>query len=381
MKKILLIGFLIAAFQGLAQQTINDTIMHDGLARDFILYVPASYDPATPVPMVFNFHGYGSNAGQQLFYGDFRSIADTAGFIIVHPNGTLDNTSTTHWNSGWGTGVDDVGFTSAMIDSISAEYSIDPTRVFSTGMSNGGFMSYHLACELSDRIAAIASVTGTMTILGPSTCNANRPIPVMEIHGTADATVPYNGNATMTAIPVVLQHWLTHNGCSPDPVVTPVPDTDMTDGCTADHLVYPGGDNGVEVEHYRIIDGGHTWPDAILDIGVTNHDFNASEKIWQFFAKYDINGVIEESTGLQDNISKQLSVYPNPSTGIFQIDLGNIDGIANVEVLSISGRSITQNVFTSSNSVRLDLSKAKNGLYVAIVRTDDGVYQLKLTKQ
>src|SRR5258706_3847373 len=140
------------------QQTINGTIMHDGLQRDYILYVPASYVPGTPAPLVLNFHGYTSNAFEQMFYGDFRPIADTAGFLIVHPNGTVDQLGNQHWNVGWGTStVDDVGFTNALIDSLSAQYDINQDRVYSTGMSNGGFMSYKLACDLSNRIAAIAS--------------------------------------------------------------------------------------------------------------------------------------------------------------------------------------------------------------------------------
>ena len=171
-----------------SQQTINGSITHGGLTRTYILYVPASYSAGTPAPLVFNFHGYTSNATEQMFYGDFRPIADTAGFLLIHPMGTLDGSGQPYWNSGWGGTVDDIGFTSALIDSLSLTYSINQDRVFSTGMSNGGFMSYTLACELSDRIAAIASVTGAMNLNQSSTCNASHQMPVMEIHGTSYAT-------------------------------------------------------------------------------------------------------------------------------------------------------------------------------------------------
>ena len=363
MKNFLIIGLLLSATLGFSQQTINDTIVHDGLNRNFILYVPASYTPGTPVPLVFNFHGYTSNAEQQMLYGDFRTIADTAGFILVHPNGTIDNTGSTHWNSGWGTGIDDVGFTSAMIDSIAAEYSIDLGRVFSTGMSNGGFMSYHLACELSNRIAAIASVTGTMTIIGPSSCNPSHPTPIMEIHGTADPTVPYDGNSTMTPIPVVLMHWLGFNNCSPDAVVTPVPDINQIDGCTADHLLYPGGDNGTEVEHYRINDGGHTWPGAIFPIGVTNYDFNASEKIWQFFAQYDINGRIVGIEEVENENGIKLS--PNPGNGQVELNFGskNFKEVA-IEVSNSAGQIVARRNFENTGaSVKMNLSHLESGIY------------------
>jgi polyhydroxybutyrate depolymerase len=380
MKNLLLAGFLLTSLPGFSQQTIYDTMMHDGLDRNFILYVPASYAPGTPAPMVFNLHGYTSNADQQMIYGDFRSVADTAGFILVHPNGTVDGNGATHWNSGWGTGVNDVGFTSALIDSVAADYNIDFGRVYSTGMSNGGFMSYHLACELSERIAAIASVTGTMTANSPNTCSASHPTPVMEIHGTSDSTVPYNGNTTMTAIPLVMMHWVNFNNCSPDPVVTPVPDTNPGDGCTADHLLYPEGNNGVEVEHYRINDGGHTWPGAIFPIGVTNYDFNASEKIWQFFAQYNIDGRI---VGIaEESKSYGISLSPNPVNGQVTINLGSnhLKEIA-VKVLNSTGQMVAQSSFNNARgTIKMDLSHLESGMYFIRVYGDASMQTLSFVK-
>ena len=128
MKKALLI-FSLFAFPLLtfSQQTIDGTIMHDNLERSYILYVPANYTGDEPVPLIFNFHGYTSNAEQQMGYGDFRPIADTAGFIVVHPQGSLLN-GTTHWNvGGWtvGSTADDVGFTETLLDHLADEYNID----------------------------------------------------------------------------------------------------------------------------------------------------------------------------------------------------------------------------------------------------------------
>jgi len=118
MKKLLTLLICLPLFS-LGQQTINASITHGGLQRDYILYVPASYSSATAVPLVFNFHGYTSNANDQMWYGDFRAISDTAGFIIVHPMGTIDNTGATHWNVGWGgSTVDDIDFTEALMDDL-----------------------------------------------------------------------------------------------------------------------------------------------------------------------------------------------------------------------------------------------------------------------
>ena len=117
---------------------------HDGLDREFTLYIPQSYNQSTQVPLLFNFHGYGSSAYSQIGYGDFRDLAEQNNFIIVIPQGSLLE-GTTHWSvKSWTSNstTDDVDFTSTLIDKISAEYSIDLSRVYSTGMSNGGFMSY-----------------------------------------------------------------------------------------------------------------------------------------------------------------------------------------------------------------------------------------------
>lgn len=314
---ILLSGFLLNGLW--AQQTIFDTIVHDNLDRSYILYVPSSYTPGVAAPLVLNFHGYTSNDLQQMIYGDFRPIADTAGFLLVHPMGTLDTQGQTYWNSGWGGTVDDIGFTAALIDSISAQYSVNANRIYSTGMSNGGFMSYTLACELSDRIAAIASVTGTMNANQSVSCNPQHPMPVMEIHGTADNVVPYNGIPNvMASIDNVLDYWVNFNSCDVTPIESAVPNISITDNCTATHFRYGNGTNGVEVEHYRINNGAHTWPGASLTIGVTNHDISASKKIWEFFSQYDLNGKIAANLS---EYSAEEAVYlsPNPVENQFKI--------------------------------------------------------------
>ena len=164
MKDLFTSVFAFLLVQTAWSQTLLKSIVHDGIQRDYRIYVPSIYDGSMEVPVVFNIHGYGSNAFQQEAYGDFRPIADTANFILVAPDGTLDNSGTAFWNA-FGSPtetVDDVGFISALIDTLAEDYSINLNRVYSTGMSNGGFMSYKLACGLSSRIAAIASVTGAM---------------------------------------------------------------------------------------------------------------------------------------------------------------------------------------------------------------------------
>lgn len=321
MKHLLYLVFVFIFSQAVtnAQQTITGSFEFDGLNRTYRLYVPNSYNPAEAAPLVINLHGYGSNNIEQEAYGDFRPVADTAGFLVVHPNGTPDNFNIMHWNTFGTSNVDDVGFLSALIDTLSTDYNVDVKRVFSTGMSNGGFMSFSLACSLSNRIAAIASVTGSNTSVQLNTCSPERPVPIMQIHGTADATVPYEGNALFVSVQAVLDFWVGHNNCSATPIITEVPDIDPNDGCTAEQYLYPYGDNGSVVEHYKILGGGHSWPGAPININVTNMDFSASEEIWRFFSQYDLDGLVTSQDEITE-ISDKPHIYPNPSQGTINLN-------------------------------------------------------------
>lgn len=358
-----------------SQQTITDTIIHGGLNRTYILYVPASYNASNETPLVLNFHGYTSNSTEQMYYGDFRAIADTANFILVHPMGTLDGSNQPYWNSGWGGVVDDIGFTNALIDSLSAQYNINQSRVYSTGMSNGGFMSYTLACSLSNRIAAIASVTGTMNTNQSLTCSPQHPVPVMEIHGTADGTVPYNGTTGMSSVANTLNYWVGFNQTNSSPVFTNVPNISTTDGCTAEHYVYENGTNGVEIEHYKIINGGHTWPGAPVVVGTTNYDFNASEKIWQFFAQYDIYGKITPTAITEKSLSN-VAIYPNPVSN--QLTIENNEVVESVTILDLTGKVLMNK---TTNTKTIEVSNLSIGIYFLKIKTKNSELVKKFVKE
>lgn len=280
----------------LAQESIQKSLDHDEMERSFLLYVPDTYSSEEAAPLVFNFHGYTSNAYDQMHYGDFRSIADTAGFILVHPQGTkLDGK--THWNvGGWtmASTTDDVGFTKAMIEAISKEYNIDQERIYATGMSNGGYMSFLLACQLSERMAAVASVTGSMTPQTFNSCQPKHPIPILQIHGTADEVVPYQGLIWTQSIKQVLDYWTEFNNCTIKSETYTLPDRDPEDGSTVSKSQYNVCDNGALVTHYKVNGGGHTWPGNGKKKKGTNNDFNAAQTIWEFFSEFNIHGRIEK---------------------------------------------------------------------------------------
>jgi len=271
--------------------TFTKMIQHDGTDREYIIYIPESYDPNTKTPLLFNFHGFTSNAAEQMAYGDFRSIADTAGFLIVHPEGLRFN-GQTHWNvGGWtvGSQVDDVGFTESLITEISNDYNVDESRIYATGMSNGGYMSFLLACQLSDRIAAIASVTGSMTPETFESCDPQHPMPILQVHGTSDPVVPYNGTVWSRSINDVMSYWATYNSCAQDATSMEISDINQSDGSTVESNTYPDCQNGVTTIHYKVEGGGHTWPGSNFDNGSTNYDVDASSLIWAFLSNYSMD--------------------------------------------------------------------------------------------
>ena len=326
-KSILLFVLAISTLGSLAaQQTINGTLLHDGLDREYILYIPDAYDPATPAPLLLSFHGFTSNAQLNFSFTRLSAIADAEGFILIHPQGELFN-GITHWNVGGftiGSTIDDVGFVAALLDDVSNSYNIDQERIYSTGMSNGGYMSFLLACQLSDKIAAVASVTGSMTPQTFNNCDPQHPMPVLQIHGTADDVVPYNGGPVWTkSIDEVLEYWVDYNNCNSSPLVTDVEDTNTADGSTVEYLVYGEGNNCVATEHLKIFNGGHDWPGAW-----GNMDINASEEVWKFLSQYNINGLIgceTTSTAEASHSDISLNIFPNPASNQLTIEKETAD--------------------------------------------------------
>lgn len=355
---ILCLVLLHTTLQLQSQQTIRTNLVHDGLTRTYSYYLPANFNQSKFYPLVFNLHGYGSNGDQQEFYGDFRKIADTAGFILVHPNGTVfPQTTQQFWNVGLvgSSNVDDVGFIHAIIDTLSKVYSIDADRIFSTGMSNGGFMSYHLAC-VSNRFAAIASVTGSMTLLTQALCKNAQPIPVMEIHGDADAVVNYNGSTGVLSIPDVLDFWIQKNSLDKQKLIkSSVPDINKTDGATAELYIYPGTN---EVQHYKILNGAHTWPGSPFVIGTTCQDFNASLEIWKFFSKYKRNLVSSE-----DLTNFYIELFPNPAYDKVLISTqNNLQLPMKIEIINSVGQNYLSKSLNTS-PYELQITNLPSGIY------------------
>lgn len=262
------------------------TLVHDDETREYILYVPDAYDGTSEVPLMLNFHGFGGNASEYQSYADMRSLADTETFILVYPQGTcLDGSP--HWNAGLESpdnksDADDFGFVEALINELSANYNIDPKRVYACGYSNGAFFSYALACYNSDKIAAIGSVAGTMLEETNDNCSPSHPTAMINIHGTSDDVVPYAGGSEgLSSIEEVLDYWISFNNTSTTATINSVTDN----GTSIEHYTYADGDSSISIEHYKVIGGEHNWFD------IDYEGANTSRLIWEFVSKYDTDGL------------------------------------------------------------------------------------------
>lgn len=264
------------------------TLAFGGLDRSYLLRVPPGYTGTTPVPLVFDFHGHGSSAAIQLFYSAFPAVADREGFVLVAPEG---QGSPPHFTllGATATEADDVEMTVALLDQLSAQLCLDPSRVYATGMSNGGALSSVLACRAPERFAAVAAVAAMVYL--PACDQAEPPVPILSMMGTGDPIVPFGGgrvnccgNPTIRAATDTMASFAHHAGCDAEPGTERL-------GTTIEVRRFRGCDAGTAVEFYVIEGGGHTWPGSPFDVsgrglGTTTKDVNATEAIWTFFSSH-----------------------------------------------------------------------------------------------
>jgi polyhydroxybutyrate depolymerase len=265
--------------------------------RSYLVHVPPKYEAKKPTPVVLVLHGAGTNGQITVSFCGLNKKADDARFIAVYPNGTGLAGLMLTWNSGGfrrqGAGApDDVAFIGKVLDDLAAVVNVDPKRVYATGMSNGGMMCYRLASELSDRIAAIAPVAGTMAI---ANYNPKRPMPVMHFHGAADKIVPFAGPGGreprfmgFKSVEETIKICVRANGCPQKPTTVILPDK-AGDGTPVTKKTYGPGKDGSEVILFIIEGGGHTWPGRqppVNFLGKSTKNISANDLIWEFFEKH-----------------------------------------------------------------------------------------------
>jgi polyhydroxybutyrate depolymerase len=293
---LILLGLLLAlALIGIAAFRIanrtNGRLVSAGEERRYLLYVPENYDPSVPTPLVITIHGFAQWPANQAAVSRWNDLADEYGFIVVYPAGTRFPMRWRTWgaSSGAADPMQDVTFISDLIDKLSAEYNINPARIYANGLSNGGGMSFVLACKLSERIAAIGSVAGAYAFPWEQ-CSPSRPVPAIIFHGTDDPIVPYQGGLTrpsgipFPSIPDWVDELARRNGCDAAPQA----------------LETRGDVSGVrytncagDVIFYTIAQGGHSWPGGgylpKIIVGNTTGDIDASRTMWEFFQQNPLN--------------------------------------------------------------------------------------------
>ena len=355
---VLVLFFCSTIAQHQAQTTIIDTFEHDGVMRDYILYIPATLQVGAP--LVFNLHGYTEGATIQSIYCEMNDVADTHGFAVCYPDGTNDSFGLPHWNAGLvGDTVDDLGFLTSLAEALQVEHYLDPERTFSCGISNGGMMSYHLACNAPETFKAVASVAGSMTTPTFNNCDSAPAVPIFSIHGTLDLVVPYNGAdipldgwGTLVSNSEIMSFWNTHNSCS-DAIAGSLENISLLDFSTVDTWKWHDCAGGNQNWLYRVNGGGHNWPGAlpVIALGNTNQDFHASEAIWEFFSQ------CQPIVGVEDESQNTSPIYPNPASD----QICGFDG--EFELLSVSGKK----VFAGNSS----------GQCTALPTLSSGIYILK----
>ena len=278
----------------------SDTILHDGLERNYVMLVPASYEDGKRVPLVLALHGGGGDGERMCnLKGGVQELAEEVGFIVVCPDG-IEN----HWNDGreldkWRAhleDIDDVGFLLSLIDHISDNYSIDAERIFVTGMSNGGKMSLRLACEAADTFAATATVIASLP--ADLDCQPSEPISILIMNGMEDPLVPWEGGKVhfyrqqlgeALSTPDTVTFWVSENGCDPTPVSEWLPDIDPEDNTRIKKDVYSECDAQTSVVLLSVEGGGHTWRGGseyvrAMMVSRVSPDLLAGEEIWKFCA-------------------------------------------------------------------------------------------------
>ncbi|MBL1138294.1 MAG: hypothetical protein HND46_23565 [Chloroflexi bacterium] len=271
------------------------TLNVDGVERTYRLFVPSTYN--TPAPLVIAFHGAGGDGASMARLTTFNRLAESAGVIVAYPEGLL-----VYWDYGVGTPEwaeqspvhDEISFISAMLDQLANDYTIDPTRIYAVGFSNGARMAFRVGCEFSDRISKIAAVSATISSEITENCPTDARVSVLYMHGTGDDVTPWAGKplydeggsliSYALSAPDTVNFWLEQNGCPADTTMLDMPDANPDDEITVRQAHFTGCENGHEVVFYAVIGGSHAWEGGIFNLMPSDYapSASATEYVWAF---------------------------------------------------------------------------------------------------
>ena len=278
-------------YEGQANYSLN----HNGLDREYILYIPPNIESRTNLPVIFNFHGYQGRANQFFNMTDLIDIANENGVVLVYPQGAPLDGGPSHWNAAPlnsstpsfvnKSNVNDLEFFFNLLDDVNQNNILDLNRVYAIGYSNGGMFSHFLACNTENIFAAIGDVAGTMLLDTYNNCNPSSPVPVLKIHGTSDNVVSYNGfaQAGFKTVDDVINFWKTNNKSNEQFILNNFVSSSWANymgPVNFEKYTYESNENDSEVILYKMLGGGHWW-DYSLD-----NDLRTSSLLWNFFSKH-----------------------------------------------------------------------------------------------
>lgn len=359
MKNLLLFAIVITSFNLFAQQT-NETLQVGTTTRTYVQYLPTGFDSATEsLPVVFCLHGIGDVATNMANIG-FNQMADTARFIAVYPQGMQNAFSQNSWNNGafLSSTADDISFFNQMIDSMILSYNADPTRIYVSGFSMGAIMTYHLACNLNARVAAIASMSGAMSSNDYNSCAPSYVTPLIHFHGTVDATVPYDASPlpSLELATTSIDFWRNAHTCLTTADSTQLTDS-AADGYTVDRFIYQNCTPLSSVEHWRINGGDHEY------FYEPNNDFTEAVEIWLFFRQWSHSN--PASAGLTEMERNTFEIQSNPVQN--KLKIKSIKD-QKVEIWSVMGEKINELKLNSGENV-FNMEGYRSGMYFIRTKT------------
>ena len=381
-----------------SQEFDQVNFIHDGIDREYLVYIPNEYDASISIPLVLNFHGFGGTAYDHYKYtSDMTSLADTANFLLVYPQGAAGTDGYSHWNiadENSKSDVDDLGFTSAMIDDLIQTYNVDTLRIYATGFSNGAAFTYDLACRLSQRIAAIAPVGENMTLVSYDECEATKPTGIISFHGTADESRPYDGiEGYNLSYEQINSFWTTLNETETEPTIAEI-NTNTEDGSSVELYTWEKGRKCSTVEHYKIINGGHSWPNPNAENwgkgDDVNRDIDTNVLIWNYVSEYDLYGIIDCEERVTNNEYQQLEYnfnlnqnYPNPFNPSTQIQYALPEATqVTLEVFNSVGQKVMELVngqqSAGYHTATFNASGLSNGVYFYKLSTSSFINTKKM---
>jgi len=347
---------------------VTSTLLHDGLSRTFVYYLPSNWAVGDNVPLMILLHGLTQTGAGVMDITQFNQIAEQEKFIIVYPDG-----NNFAWNANMNVSIssaDDLGFIENLAGYFQNNFGTDPQRQYLVGFSNGGFMSHKIACESSMCFAAIATVSGNMSDTTFNNCSPVYNTSVLHLHGTSDAIVPYNGGtATGVSVTQTMEKWQSFLTCDPIPVSSAMPNPNLIDLSSPTLLTYQNCTS--DLKHIRIDGGAHQWPGiqtVLGGAGIINFDFYSPDYIWSF-----LNGKSCPSNMLSEE-ELLLKVLPNPAQNFLIIES---DRILAVELFDLTGKRLLK----GNSSEQISLSDLYSGIYLLNLSDGCKTKNIKIVKE